>query len=298
MDDNLTKPPVEKNSINEETSLSEKQKDNYLNLIKIGLILTTGLVLFLTCLLILVLLFCCLGKKIPLFQKNIFEGQNQIPSILEEIVPSPKFNEDNSSWPKTANCISTFSSKYIKLVFNYDSCLWEINENLEEAGSGVYSKIVAKHNSNHQIIIKANDIGMGGGYPGCLQVGDISIIDNNIVRVQIPENQKRNTQEHYLYLTKENEYGIKDYPGEFGDQKFREYLEILPDLSPDVNMCWRGVGINTVPILLPKTSEDQSKNIENLKDLTISIEEGNILDKQFLKDADSLVVSIYSSISK
>jgi|GEM_PF-4807770 len=237
-----------------------------------------------------------LGKQSSVHQKKTGESQNQVS-------PSPIYNANNPTASENkiiqpgANCTTTFSSKYLKMSFKYDSCAWKLSENLITPEVGVYSTITAKHNSNHQVVISANTMGMGGGYPGCSEVNDITLLDNEIVRIHMVKDPFGETPKYYYYLNAKSDYAIKGYSGEYGDEKFNEYFTFLnPEAFPNTNMCWRGGGINPVPVLQPKAGETKSYQIN--KDITISIEEENISDKEFLKAADSLVVGIYSSLNQ
>ncbi len=184
------------------------------------------------------------------------------------------------------NCLSTFSSKILNLSFAYDSCTWKLKESLSN-DSGVYSSISATDLYGHTLLISANIVGMGGNYPGCYKVDSVSLLENGIVRVVYPENNR------FLYLTKANDYAIKGYDGDFGDVKFNNYFKALnSDMYPNANICWRHGGINTVNLLNAK------ENVENSKDIIISAENYKLYYDEFLKMADSLTLSIYSEIKK
>lgn len=194
--------------------------------------------------------------------------------------------EKSTIVPLNPNCASTFTSKILQLSFEYDECVWRLEENLSEE-AGIYSVITATNKNSHKLLIKAEAIGMGGNYPGCYKVNDVSIFENNIVRVQLSDNN------NYYYLNEKNDYAIKNYSGEFGDKKFNEYFTFLnPNAFPDTNMCWRNSGINPVRTLGPK------EGFEANKDITISIENPIPLNDEFLQAADSLAVSVYSEINQ
>jgi len=237
-----------------------------------------------------------LGKQSSKLELIANEKQNQVSPRSSLNVSNPEVNENKITQP-IANCISTFSSKFIKLTFKYDSCAWKLNENLITPESGTYSIITAKHNSNYQVVINANTMGMGGGYPGCYQVSDVSLLDSNIVRVKMIKNPMGESSKYYHYLNAQNDYAIKGYSGKFGDDKFKEYFTFLnSEAFPDTNMCWRSSGINPVSIQQP--IERQTESFQINKDITVSIEEENLQDKDFLKAADALAVSIYSSVAQ
>ena len=225
------------------------------------------------------------------------EQKNQVVPSPTSTVAIPTLTEESKVTQPAVNCVSTFTSKLLKLVFKYDSCVWKLSENLVTPEAGVYSTITAKHNSNHQVIINANTMGMGGGYPGCSQVGDISLLDGDIVRVQMVKNPMGDSHKYFYYLNAKNDYAIKGYSGKFGDEKFKEYFTFLnPDAFPNTNMCWRSDGIN--PVGVQQAKEGQTESYQINKDITVSIEEENISNTEFLKAADSLAVSVYSSLTQ
>lgn len=227
-------------------------------------------------------------------------SQTPPPTEISSTNPAsnPQVTTNNTTTPD-ANCSKTFSSQFLNLQFEYDSCAWNIEENLITPEAGVFSTITASHNSNHKVTIKANTIGMGGGYPGCASVEDVVLLDNDVVRFHMVENTGPwgdNNPRYYHYLNANTDYAIKGYEGEFGDNKFNEYFTILnPEAFPSSNMCWRGGGINPTAILEPK--EGQTESYQTSKDITVHIEEELVSDQSFLSAADALVVSIFSSIS-
>ncbi len=238
-----------------------------------------------------------MGKQSSILQQSTTEQQNRVLPSSTPINTNPIVNENKITQSPTANCTSTFSSKHIKLAFKYDSCAWKISENLVTPEAGIYSTIMAQHSSNHEVIIKANTMGMGGGYPDCYQVSDISLLDNDMVRVQMIKSTQGESQKYYHYLNVKSDYAIKGYAGKFGDEKFKEYFTFLnPDAFPNTNMCWRSGGIN--PVLVQQPAVGQTESYQINKDVTVAIEEENISDEEFLKAADSLVVGIYSNITK
>lgn len=143
-------------------------------------------------------------------------------------------------------------------------------------------------------------MGMGGGYPNCSLVEDICIFDKNIARLHVIGNiswSKDESKKYYLYLTANNDYAIKGFDGEFGDNKFDEYFTFLnKEMYLNTNMCWREGGINTLAVLEPKKGETES--YQKNKDITINIEEEIVSDQEFLTAADNLALSIFSSIFK
>lgn len=274
------------NTINQPTLESEKPKGNYM---LIGVVI-------LICFLVFGFGGYYLGKQSS-EPKLITDEQNK------QVIPSPTstitipLTEESKVTQPAANCVATFTSKLLKLVFKYDSCVWKLSENLITPEAGVYSTITAKHSSNHQVIIKANTMGMGGGYPGCYQVSGISLLDGDMVRVQMVKNPMGDSSKYFYYLNAKNDYAIKGYSGKFGDEKFKEYFTFLnPDAFPNTNMCWRGDGINPVEIQQPKEGQKETYQIN--KDIIVSIEEENISDTEFLKAADSLAVSVYSGLTR
>lgn len=148
------------------------------------------------------------------------------------------------------------------------------------------------------MVVNANTLGMGGNYGGCYQVDDISLLDNGIVRIHLISSPlDGDSPKYYHYLNSKNDYAIKGYPGDFGDAKFKEYFTFLnPEAFPNTNMCWRASGINPVAVLQPKEGYTESYLIN--KDVTVSIEEENVADKEFLMSADALAVSVYSSLTQ
>ena len=194
--------------------------------------------------------------------------------------------EKNTITKINPNCESTFASKILQLNFGYDKCVWNLEEHLS-GEPGVYSVVTATDKNSRKVLIKANSIGMGGNYPGCYKVKAVSLLENNIVRVQLSDNNS------YYYLTEKNDYAVKDYSGEFGDKKFNEYFTFLnPEAFPDTNMCWRTTGVNPVKVLVPKGGDEANK------DITISIADSVSPNEEFLQDTDNLSVSIYSGIDK
>jgi len=274
--------------INQTAVVPDKPKTNYL--------LIGGVVL--ACFVIFGFGGYYLGTQSSVPQQTANERQNQAsPSPVSNII-NPTVNENKITQSPIADCTSTFSSKYIKLAFKYNSCIWKMSENLITPEAGVYSTITANHNSNHQVVISANTNGMGGGYPGCSEVNDITLLDNDIVRIHMVKSPPfGETPKYYHYLNAKDDYAIKGYSGKYGDEKFNEYFTFLnSEAFPNTNMCWRGGGINPVAVLQPKAGETESYQIN--KDITVSIEEENISDKEFLKAADSLAVGIYSSLNQ
>jgi hypothetical protein len=278
---------VGQNSVNQPAIEPAKPKRNY---VLIGAVI-------LACLLVFGFGGYYLGKQSSKPKLTSSEQKNQVVSSPTSTVVVPTLTEESKVTQPAANCVSTFTSKLLKLIFKYDSCVWKLSENLVTPEAGVYSTITAKHNSNHQVIIKANTMGMGGGYPGCYQVNGISLLDGNIVRVQMVKNPMGDSPKYYYYLNAKNDYAIKGYTGKFGDEKFKEYFTFLnPDVFPNTNMCWRSDGINSVEIKQPTAGQTESYQIN--KDIVASIEEENISDTEFLKAADALVVSVYSSLTQ
>jgi hypothetical protein len=166
--------------------------------------------------------------------------------------------------------------------------VWNVNEQLGDsnAGNTYYSIIIASNNkTSNRLLIKAENIGMGGGYPVCEKISNIVLLEGNIVHFKTPNNT-------YLYLNEKNDYAIKGNTGIFGETKFNEYFTFLnPEAFPNANMCWRTTGINPVKLLSPNTNDEKSK------DITLSVED-TVSDDIFFKEADSLAVSVYSSFTK
>lgn len=283
---NQNNQQIDQNPVNQPVSSPEKPKTNWP--------LVGGIVL--ACFVVFGFGGYYLGKQSSVSQKETGESQSQASPSPISNANNPTVSENKIIQPGV-NCNTTFSSKYLKMSFNYDSCAWKLSENLITPEAEVYSTITAEHISNHQVVISANTMGMGGGYPRCSEVNDITFLDNDIVRVHIVKNPFGETPKYYHYLNAMNDYAIKGYSGKYGDEKFNEYFTFLnPEVFPNTNMCWRGGGINPVAVLQPKAGETESYQIN--KDITISIEEENISDKEFLKAADSLAVEIYSSLNQ
>lgn len=237
-----------------------------------------------------------LGKQSSIPREEIVEARNQAPLNSIPATNNPRISENKITQP-VDGCTTSFSSKYLKMSFKYDSCVWKLSEKLITPEAGVYSTITAKHNPNHQIVINANTVGMGGGYPVCGDVNDIILLDNDIVRIHMGKNLPGESPKYYHYLNSKNDYAIKGYSGKHGDEEFNEYFTFLsPEAFPNTNMCWRADGINPVVVLQPKAGETESYKVN--KDITVSIEEENVSDKEFLKAADSLAVSVYLGISQ
>lgn len=233
-----------------------------------------------------------IGIQIGINQKTdslSISKQSSTTSLpLPSNTPSEKPVVSNVPTSENTNCIATFTSKYLDLHFKYDNCAWKINEQLSNSNSGnTYYSIITASNSKtlNNLLIKAENIGMGGGYPGCEKVSDIVLLEGNIVRFKTPNNT-------YLYLNEKNDYAIKGNTGKFGDTKFNEYFTFLnPEAFPNTNMCWRTTGINPVKLLNPNANDEKSK------DITLSVKE-TISDNVFFIAADSLAVSVYSSLTK
>jgi len=206
--------------------------------------------------------------------------------INPTILPTPVSTTNPTT--ENINCSTTFSSKYLDLNFKYDNCIWKITEQMSNVNSGTtyYSIITALNNkTSNKVLIKAESIGMGGGYPGCAKVNNITLLEGNVVRFK----KQNNT---YLYLNEKNDFAIKGNVGNFGDTKFNEYFTFLnPEAFPDTNICWRTTGINPVKLLSPNGNE------EKWKDITLSVED-TVSDDIFFQEADSLAVSFYSSLTK
>lgn len=278
---------IGQNPVNQPTIKPEKPKTNYLmiGVIVLACFVTFGFGGF------------YLGGQSSKLQLTTNEKQNQISPSPSLSVSNPEVNENKITQP-VANCTSTYSSKYLKLNFKYDSCAWKLNEGLITPEGGIYSIITATHNSSHRVVVKAKTMGVGGHNPDCYQVGDVSLLGNDIVRIHLISSPLGgDSPKYYHYLNSKNDYAIKGYPGEFGDEKFKEYFTFLnPKAFPNTNMCWRGGGINPVAVLQPKEGYTESYQIN--KDITISIEEENVMDKEFLMSADALAVSIYSGLTQ
>lgn len=214
--------------------------------------------------------------------------------------------------PPTPDCTTTYSSKYLKLSFQYDDCAWNLNENLLKDGS-TYSTIIANHKSNHPLAITSYNTGYDEYFPDCYEVeGVVVLLEDNIVRYKlvrsprVSENNpgqnphKRYHSKYYGYLNSKHKYAIKGYLGEFGDKEFIEYFDLFnspfgTDMT-NTNMCWRDGRINTVGV--SQSQANPRDHSPDVKDLQILIEEEDVSDKTFLMDADALAVSIFSSINK
>jgi len=239
-----------------------------------------------------------LGNQSSAPQPIVNESQDQTS-------PSPVANNSNTIvsegevHQQPSNCNSTFSSKYLKLAFKFDGCIWKLDESLLTSQEEVYSIIYATHSSGQQLVINASSMGASGNYPGCYEVDDITMLDNDVVRVQMINDPIGNgaSPKFIYYLNSKNDYAIKSYSGKYGDVKFKEYFTFLnPDSYPTANMCWRSVGIN--PISIQKPTEEQTKSQENYKDITILIEKENVSNEDFIKAADMLAVDVYSSLAQ
>lgn len=231
------------------------------------------------------------GIQIGKNQKNDYLSTSKKPdttSLSSPTTPTEKPIISNALVSKNTNCFVTFTSKYLDLNFKYDNCTWIITEQKGDVNSGnsYYSMISAVNNkTSNKVLIKAENIGMGGGYPRCENVNNITQLEGSIVRIKMQNST-------YLYLNEKNDYAIKGNTGKFGDVKFSEYFSFLnPQAFPNANMCWRTTGINPVLLLNPNANEEQSK------DITLSVEDF-VSDDIFFEGADSLAVSVYSSITK
>lgn len=182
-------------------------------------------------------------------------------------------------------CTKQFSSQYIDLSFEYDSCTWEIAEQKIVPEQGTYNQITATNKLGEKLTISGKSLGMGGGYPWCDKTDDVTLLENELARVLL--------KDKYIYLSKENGYGVKGETGIHGDEKFLSFFTFLaPDEFPDSNICFSGEGIRYLDILNP--SADRTESWKRRVALNISIPTGNY-SAAFLSAADELSLAVYST---
>lgn len=208
---------------------------------------------------------------------------NKVNSEVEENTQQITPTETNG---ELKNCNATFASNGLNLNFDYDNCVWTITEELFEPEQGVFSTITALHmESGNTITIKANSVGMGGGYPSCINSGNIQRLNSAALRIKISDNND------YIYLTSNNNYGIKGEEGDNGDVKYQEYINVIPSVETNgSNICYRTGGINMVEVKAPK------ENTNKYRDLTVEIIGANSAIVTFLVDSDKLFNIIQPSI--
>lgn len=268
MDQNIQNPTP--NVLPENNSQTPKSRTNY---ILIGLV-------FILILLLGVVLSFFLGRQSAETQKT------------DSTAPTAQDNKDQNTDESSTvdDCKANFESKNLKLSFEYNDCEWKINEELITPEQGVYSTITATHTSGKELLVSSITIGMGGGYPSCINSSDIDFVNEEIVRISSTENGSR-----YYYLNPNTDFGVKGYPGEYGDEKFTSYFTFLnPAEFPNANVCWRGSGTNPVEIVNPKPGQEGT--FLSKKDINITIEEGIISNSDFMTAADTLAVEIYSKL--
>lgn len=217
------------------------------------------------------------GNSVPPQQPQQTEQstQTQQPEQSEEVLTEPE-----------PVCTKQFSSQYVDLSFEYDSCTWEMSEQILVPEQGIYSQITATNKSGEKLTIDGNTLGMGGGYPYCYLATDITQVTDSFARVLIDEN--------YIYLNEANEYGIKGATGVHGDSKYQWYFTFLnAEAFPDTNVCLTGSGTSVVAILNP--SADRTEVWQKKVDVIVSIPTGNY-SSGFLTSADKIALAVYSSI--
>lgn len=210
------------------------------------------------------------------------------PSPTPSTTPTPSATPRPADVQPISECLSAFTSRHLKLSFTFNSCLWEIFEDLVIPNQGIYSKIWAKHIKSGLLLqADANNIGMGGGYPGCTSSDDIKLLDNNMARVRIKNSS-------YYYLTSSNKFGIRYGLGDNGDIQFQKIAEILElGENPMENICWISSGMNLID---KSIATPEREYYENQVDFHLSIEEPTT-DTEFLSDSDELAQTVMSAVN-
>lgn len=257
--------------------------DSQLRVSKINLLIMIGI---LGCFLIFSFLGYFIGREVAISHLYI---EKQKDSSLKNSI-TQIFNNNDVVQP-TTSCMATFTSKYLKLSFDYNSCEWNLHETKKIPEQGVYSEIVATHKSNYRLIVQAESLGMGGGYGVCIFAKDIKFLDNELIRVE----DIRPSRRYYFYLNSMNEYGIKGNSGKHGEETFKYNLTVPAYSYEDVNICWRTHLVNAIPILQQK---ETSKGFfsELHREISVFIDEENLDNEDFLNSADVLAISIFSSV--
>jgi hypothetical protein len=229
-----------------------------------------------------------IGKK-----QKVDSQTTSTPQPLASTTTADNPKVSNIQSKENTNCSTNFSSKYLNLNFKYDNCYWDINEILGNSGSGgtPYTLTASNSKTENILLITGENSGMGGGYPECEKVNDITLLNGNIVRFK----KENNT---LLYLNEKNEFAIKGYAGKFGDAKFKEYFTLLnPEAYPDANMCWRSGGINLVSLINPPEVRNELIDGGNSYELTITINK-SVPNDAFIQETDTFAVAIFSNLIK
>ncbi len=185
-------------------------------------------------------------------------------------------------------CNKTFTSSYLDLSFDYDSCNWEASEELTTPGA-IYNVVTMEYKDGSKVILEGYELGMGGGYSDCVNVREFKFLTDDIARAQLSESS------NFVYWNAKNQFAFKGYNGsEHGDSDFNAFFEYLSeDYYADTNACYVGSGSNKVELLNP--SENLTEVWQRSKDLVITMEARDPSDK-FLEASDNLVLSVFEAI--
>lgn len=244
----------------------------------------SSLFLYLVIFLISAVVFGTIGYFLGQLNRQVAET----PMLTNDANTESSESDSTAASNQAALCTTTYSSQFLKLSFPYDSCEWEIREELVQPEDGVFSRMWARNKtSGQEITIKAETMGMGGGYPGCFPTQNALVLRNDLIRFQL---QSTN---FYHYLTPKNDYALKGQSGPFGDEKFQEYVALLnPDPTENVNLCWRGSGMNPVEMREPMIG---AESWQNNKDIVATIEDPTV-SMEFLQAADGFMLSLFGSL--
>jgi len=220
-----------------------------------------------------------------------------------------------------ASCRKTFSSTYLELAFDYDGCLWTLEEGKRPEGYGEewYSSnpemdILASHVYGGEVDIRFEVLGMGGGYPSCFVGEEIVILPSDIYRIR--------REGEYRYYTQAHSINIRGYDGKIGNEEFEEwyYVGVIPGSSaspnPGSNMCGAFHGTYAIPQrnweeVVARMYEESLGDYSfeeflsdnpavGSRDISAFVTEATAerATEAFLQDVDTLIFPLYTGIEK
>jgi hypothetical protein len=244
-------------------------------------------------------------RKNDKFLNSMFSENNVVIKVVEQVETKIEEQSTNQKTEKPvksktpsfvqrevsniSNCVTKFESKYLKFGFEYDNCYWNISEvaTFDEFSSIKTYELNILNMDNRKFSVDFSQMGMGWGYPGCLNVKEImQLYPSEVLRAEV----EYDYSDKYMFFGKNFDYAIKGITENNGN--FDSFIAgDLAQAHDYPNFCFQTVQENVVN---PRDEFKSSVGFQNNWAFSLSMEIRNFetYDANYLYSGNQLAIAI------